>query len=160
MSFTTDRNDPRLGHGVDEKEIPQHEVYLILSEEERAKGFVRPVRDSYIHVGEKVQELVSGHPRELTEQEKNNHGNDYVAYGEYAKPKNSAVGRFFTKEDFDNFKNGYISGCGVLTKMSRPLAETYARDPKFYGATYCCGCNKHLSVNEFVWDGTEELVGS
>lgn len=37
MSYTTDPNDPRLGRGVDDNPIPQHEVYLILSDEERAK---------------------------------------------------------------------------------------------------------------------------
>jgi hypothetical protein len=101
MSYTTDPNDPRLGRGIDEKQIPQHEVYLILSDEERAKGFVRPVRRTYIH----------------------------------------------TK-------------CGTATTMGLALAETYARDPKFYGATYCCGCRKHLWVDEFTWDGTDQKVGS
>lgn len=50
MGVTTNRNDPRLGHGVDEEPIPQHDVYLVLSEEERAKGFVRPYRDRYKHL--------------------------------------------------------------------------------------------------------------
>jgi len=47
MSITSDRNDPGL------KEIGpdgQQKTYLVLSEEERAKGFVRPVRTSYIHL--------------------------------------------------------------------------------------------------------------
>jgi hypothetical protein len=30
----------------------QQKGYVILSQEERAKGFVRPVRDAYVHVGE------------------------------------------------------------------------------------------------------------
>src|SRR3954467_6361571 len=42
-------------------------------------------------------------------------------------------------------------GCGTVTTMGRALSETYARDPKFYGATFCCGCNRHLPVAEFVW---------
>lgn len=49
---TSDRNDPRLPrskHGPDEEPVPQQEVYLVLSEEERAKGFVRPVRSVYLH---------------------------------------------------------------------------------------------------------------
>lgn len=52
MSLTNDPNDPRLGHGVDDPNVPvpQHEVYLVLSEEERAKGFVRPYRDTYTHL--------------------------------------------------------------------------------------------------------------
>ena len=76
-------------------------MYLILSDEERAKGFVRPVRRTYLH-----QE------------------------------------------------------CGSVTTMSRAIAETYARDPHFYGATYCVSCGKHRPVAEFRWDGTDEPVGS
>lgn len=45
--MTTDRNDPGLreldSDGMQKK-------YLILSEQERAKGFVRPVRYSYTHI--------------------------------------------------------------------------------------------------------------
>lgn len=50
-SETTDPDDPRLGHGPDITPVPQNKAYLVLSEQERAKGFVRPVRDSYRHVG-------------------------------------------------------------------------------------------------------------
>jgi hypothetical protein len=99
--FTTDPNDPELGHGVDDKEINQHKKYLVLSEEERAKGFIRPLRRSYTH---KV--------------------------------------------------------CGTSTHMGLALCETYARDPKFYGSTYCTTCRKHLAVSEFVWDEDGEVVGS
>lgn len=109
--LTTDRNDPRLKEGQ-KNETGQHEIYLVLSEEERAKGFVRPYRDSYIHIGTK--------------------GSD---------------GR-------------YTGGCGVETRMGRALSETYARDPKFYGATFCVGCDRHLPVGEFVWKGTNDIVGS
>lgn len=49
MSLTTDPNDPRLKRGVDEEKTEQHETYLVLSEEEIKKGFVRPVRNKYIH---------------------------------------------------------------------------------------------------------------
>ena len=103
MGVTDDRNDPRLTHGVDDGEPrDQAEVYLVLSAEERARGFVRPVRRSYLH-------LV----------------------------------------------------CGAVTTMGIELAETYARDPQFYGATYCCTCRQHCrvgDVGEFVWierDGSE-----
>ena len=51
MSTTTDPDDPDLGHGSDDEPSPMQAKYLVLSEEERAKGFVRPVRSSYIHVG-------------------------------------------------------------------------------------------------------------
>lgn len=55
---------------------------------------------------------------------------------------------------------GIIGGCGAVTTMSLQIAETYARDPGFYGATYCTGCQTHLPVREFTWDGTDEPVGS
>lgn len=44
--MTIDRNDPKLG-----KILPsgQQADYLVLSEEELAKGFVRPVRTEYVH---------------------------------------------------------------------------------------------------------------
>ena len=47
MSLTNDPFDPRLSKiGSD----GQQEVYLVLSDEERAKGFVRPYRDTYRHL--------------------------------------------------------------------------------------------------------------
>jgi hypothetical protein len=49
VSLTTDPKDPRLGHGSDTKPRPMNEAYLVLSEEERAKGFVRPLYRAYIH---------------------------------------------------------------------------------------------------------------
>lgn len=102
MGVTDDPNDPRLTRGVDENPTPMAEVYLVLSEAERAKGFVRPVRRSYQH-----------------------------------------------------------TVCGTVTTMGVALAETYARKPSFYGATYCCGCGLHAAVAEFVWDdGSGQVVGS
>jgi hypothetical protein len=47
---TTDPTDPDLGHGFDSSPGPQNKKYLVLSEEERAKGFVRPVRRTYKHL--------------------------------------------------------------------------------------------------------------
>ena len=45
--------DPKYKGGGAPKDVNpvtgQHESYWVLSEEERAKGFVRPVRDSYVH---------------------------------------------------------------------------------------------------------------
>lgn len=111
MSLTTDPEDPRLGHGTDTEPGPQNAAYLVLSQEERAKGFVRPLYRAYIH-----------HDPE----------------------------------------------CGAVTTMGLALCETYARDPSFYGATYCCGCRLHRPVGkegEFTWlDGqgndTHILVGT
>lgn len=102
---TDDRNDPRLAHGADEEPVPMAEVYLVLSDEEKAKGFVRPVRRTYEHQ----------------------------------------------------------APCGGVTTMGLSIAETYARDPHFYGATYCCKCNKHRPVGlngEFYWYNSDEKVGT
>lgn len=106
MGVTDDRNDPGL------REIDDHGMqrnYLVLSEEERAKGFVRPLRHEYQH-----------------------------------------------------------EKCGTVTYMNTMIAETYARQPDFYGGTYCVGCHGHFPVGaegEFVWvDGagriTNEKVGT
>lgn len=47
MGTTSDRSDPGLSNiGPD----GMQEKYLVLSDEERAKGFVRPVRRSYVHL--------------------------------------------------------------------------------------------------------------
>lgn len=53
---TTDGQPPRPGHEGQGAPAPinpdtgQHEAYWVLSPEERAKGFVRPLRRSYKHV--------------------------------------------------------------------------------------------------------------
>lgn len=76
--------------------------YEVLPPEERAKGFVRPVRNVYIH---------------LT--------------------------------------------CNTETKMGQSIAETYARNPKFYSGTFCAYCKAHFPLNQFVWkDNPDQQVGS
>jgi hypothetical protein len=53
--------------------------------------------------------------------------------------------------------------CGQVTVMAREIAETYARQPDFYGSTYCVHCRQHRRVGadgEFVWQGTDEKVGT
>lgn len=58
-------------------------------------------------------------------------------------------------------RRSYVhSHCGGVTTMGEKLAETYARNPKFYGSTYCAICHMHRPVKEFRWKGTDELVGS
>lgn len=51
------------------------------------------------------------------------------------------------------------ANCGNITTMNEEIAETYARDPSFYGYTYCCTCMMHRPVGEdgeFTWlDGTK-----
>lgn len=53
------------------------------------------------------------------------------------------------------YRDAYVhQKCGTETKMGRALSETYARDPTFYGATFCCECKGHFPVGEngeFVW---------
>lgn len=95
MGLTTDRNDECLN---EIRPDGQQECYLILSDEERAKGFIRPVRRTYVHVV-----------------------------------------------------------CGGSTRMGQAIAETYARNPKFYGGTFCVGCGDHFDlrldgVYQFHWD--------
>lgn len=101
---TTDGQPPRDGWEdgpapAPTREDGQHEAYWVLSEEERAKGFVRPVRQSYVHK----------------------------------------------------------AACGKTTTMGRALAETMARDPDFYDATFCAHCGEHFPLQQFTWseDGTE-----
>lgn len=70
------------------------------------------------------------------------------------------------KEDLDKgfarpLRRSYThSKCGASTRMALPLCETYARDPSFYGRTFCVGCKDHLPVSEFTWDEDGKTVGS
>jgi len=155
MSLTTDPNDPRLGHGTDDKPVPQNEVYLVLSAEERAKGFVRPVRAAYRHVGAPGPKypLRAMNAEEIEETV----GFPYIAFEPYPKGEHgSALGRYWTQGQL----NAAGKGCDTVTTMATALAETYAREPGFYGSTYCVNCSRHLPVADFVWDGTTERVGS
>lgn len=135
----------------------QHGSYWVLSASERAKGFVRPVRESYKHVGPPGPLYPL---RELTDEERERYGNaGYVKFEVYPESESPKTGRFWTQDDLDAIGRG----CGTVTMMCRALAETYARDPHFYGSTMCVGCRTHLPVGErgeFVWDGTTERVGT
>ena len=142
--------------GADTAPVAQNDTYLVLSAAERAKGFVRSVRHSYVHVG------IAGpaHPlRDLREDEQHFKESGYVKYEEYPESDRPSLGRLWTQEQLDSVGKG----CGTVTRMGQALAETYARDPGFYGATYCCGCSMHRRVGadgEFVWEGTDERVGT
>jgi hypothetical protein len=126
----------------------QQKGYVVLSEEERRKGFVRPVRCSYKHVGVRPRHAT----RELTAEEKKQYADYHYVLKEINPDGNS--GRYWTEKQLH-------SGCGTVTTMGRALAETYARDPEFYGGTFCCGCGTHLPLEEFVWcDNPDEVVGS
>lgn len=47
--LTTDPNHPDLKRGIDEEKVPQNKAYLVLNDDEKAKGYIRPIRDTYIH---------------------------------------------------------------------------------------------------------------
>lgn len=107
ISTTTDGKPPEPGlesAGAPKPinpETGQHGAYWVLNEEERRKGFVRPIRTSYIH-----------------------------------------------------------DRCGSVTTMGMALSETYARDPSYYGSTFCVACRTHYPVSEFKWKDTDQVVGS
>ncbi|MDQ5961860.1 MAG: hypothetical protein QG669_252 [Patescibacteria group bacterium] len=46
MSTTTDKNDPRLLLKGDDGQM---HAYFVLSQEEKSKGFIRPIRGEYVH---------------------------------------------------------------------------------------------------------------
>lgn len=50
--------------------------------------------------------------------------------------------------------------CGGVTQMHRAIAETWAKDPHFYAATYCVRCRMHRPVNEFYWADGGGRLGS
>ena len=98
----TDGSAETADHRNINPDTGQQKDYVVLSAEERSKGVVRPVRQSYTH-----------------------------------------------------------NKCGQDTHMASSIAETYARDPGFYGGgTFCAACRTHFPLAEFVWEGTEEQVGS
>lgn len=124
------------------------------------EGFKRSVRLSYVHVGTPGPRFPL---RDLTEEEVkrfNTGGHDpYVKFEDYPESEAPKCGRFWTQADFDKVGKG----CGCKTSMPRSIAETYAANPGYYGSTFCCGCGKYLPVGrdgEFVWDGTDERVGT
>ena len=127
----------------------------MLSDEERSKGWVRPYREAYTHVGDAGPK----HPtRELTAEEQERYGEfEYKLFESYPDADETGlIGRFWTQKDLDRIG----AGCGTSTKMNSTIAATYAREPTYYGSTFCTGCKTHFPVGEFVWDGTEEVVGS
>lgn len=153
----TDGSTPSPGF-TDKKENGQQVDYLVLCPEERAKGFVRPYRDSYIHAGKKLR----GELEMLDEPVKNEvTGKMYAAIDRFELSHGAKAGTYLTQEEVDQIKHtGHYGGCGTLTKMSSSIAETYARNPKFYSGTFCCGCGKHFPVGEFTWEPDGSVVGS
>lgn len=131
----------------------QQRDYVVLSPEERAKGFVKPVRETYRHIGPPAPEFPL---RDLTAEEIATFPQSgYVKFEDYQGTRGSAVGRFWTQAQLDDTTRR----CGSTTTMGRSIAETYAREPSFYGGTFCCACGKHLPLTEFEWlDGEPMYV--
>jgi hypothetical protein len=103
-ALTDGSSIPDDGSHLQDRGDGQQRGYVVLTEQERSRGFVRPVRQKYVH-----------------------------------------------------------AKCGTVTHMGLALAETYARDPRFYSGTYCVACGNHFPVGpdgEFTWDGTTEKVGT
>jgi hypothetical protein len=142
----------------------QHKDYIVLCPDERAKGFIRPFRNKYIHVG-RFNSHWKGVHRILwgNEISPSPSGEPYVAVMTILTNEDGSFkgGAYVTKKELDAWQKGErIGGCGVETRMGDALSETYARDPKFYGATFCVGCNQHLPAGEFIWSQDGEIVGS
>lgn len=157
---TTDGLPPRAGYEnsaapAPAKENGQHEAYWILCKEERQKDFIRPVRRSYIHVGLPATKYPL---RDLTQEEHERYDKfGYIKFEIYPESEDPLLGKFWTQKELDKINNG----CNTTTTMAQTIAETYAREPKFYGSTFCCYCGAHFPVEEFVWkDNPEERVGS
>jgi hypothetical protein len=132
----------------------QHESYWILSQAERQKGFIRPLRHSYVHVGPEGPLFPM---RELTQEQRERFGSHwYVGFEEYPINHKYGLGKYWTQAGLDRVGKG----CRTTTSMGDSIAETYARNPKHYSSTFCAACKRHFPVEEFVWSGTDERVGS
>src|SRR5436190_21817549 len=124
----------------------QHKGYIVLCEDERKKGFVRPYRDAYKHIGRSVcgasveSDQRLGGTRRICDDPQGHDGEHGSVFRSVSQPEHADV-----------LRTHRLGGCGSVTTMGRALSETYARDPTFYGATFCVSCNKHLPVADFVW---------
>lgn len=50
--------------------------------------------------------------------------------------------------------------CGKDTMLAIALAQGFAGDLSFLREAYCTTCGKHFPVSDFLWEETEEEVGS
>ena len=145
-------------------ETGQHDGYIVLCPDERKKGFVRPFRDSYRHVGPFACGCrPTGHDFPICALPLGHDGGHYGGGSAWVGgvPSQEPVRLTRTINDRPGMSFlDQVGGCGTVTKMGRDLSETYARDPKFYGATFCVACNRHLPVAEFVWTVDGQQVGS
>lgn len=123
-------------------------------------GFKRPVRLTYRHVGRPGPKYPLA---DLTPEQRERFG-VYAKFEAYPPDSpegrgGSAKGRYWTQAMLDSIG----SGCGTVTSMPQAVAATYAAEPGYYGSTFCCGCRIYAAVGrdgEFVWDGTNDRVGT
>lgn len=150
----TDGTQVYLEHRVIDPATGMQQGYVVLAEEERAKGFILPLRRSYRHVGKSPPKNPL---RDLTDEERQRYG--FAKFEVYPEGESPIKGRYWTQEEVDTIGKG----CGTVTVMGRMLAETCARDPFFYSDTFCVACKAHFPVGvdgEFVWSDTSEKVGT
>lgn len=142
--ITTDPKHP----GIDKPSGPdgENEAYLVLSEEERVKGFVRPVRGSYLHLGR----TVCGKVRNNGERDRT--GRQWVCTGELHHEGVCYTWKAVSDEAVLPASHDHLlGGCGTVTTMGQALAETWARDVSFYNRTWCAECRDHRPATEFRW---------
>lgn len=149
--------DTHTGAPTEEKLADgQLKDHFVLCPEDRAKGFVRPYRDSYLHIGiEGPKYPTVPVDEEFRAQRDYELDPKWVVYEEYPEGADrTGLGRYWTQEQLDKVGKG----CGGSTKMGRSIAETYAAQPTYYGSTFCARCGDYFRVGrdgEFVWeDGT------
>jgi len=158
----TGRGEPSEGStgAPTDEQLPdgQYKDHWILSEEERSKGFIRPVRSVYRHVGIPGPK---GELRDLDVKQEELFGDcGYMKFEVYPENELPMTGRFWTEAEL----NSIDQGCGTETTMaSQALSETYAREPRFYGSTFCVGCGDYFPVGErgeFIWTDDGTRVGT
>jgi hypothetical protein len=158
---TTSGDAPSKVRAEQTEATGQHKSYIVLCEDERKKGFVRPYRDAYKHVGRRV----CGKPRQLLTSsgidptplpvvctDEPDHAGDCTVWAPVDSDAAMAKAR----------DRHVLGGCGSVTTMGRALSETYARDFTFYSGTFCVHCNAHFPVGEhgeFVWIERDGSIG-
>lgn len=145
---------PDDGSHTELKANGQQQGYVVLTPEERARGWVRPYRDAYKHVGPHV----CGYPG-LPDPEGKKLPLVCTLPPGHAGPHRCD----HQVEDVGQLERAgnkhHIGGCQAITPMTRSIAETYARDPGFYSGTFCTTCGKHRPLSEFRWYEMDGSIG-
>jgi hypothetical protein len=132
---------------------PRHQIVLCVAA--GAWGCVARVRDLNTPGGRPaprfpLRDLTAEELRYNEGQPEAEHFVKYEVYPELPTGQSGARGRLWTQAELDSVGKG----CGAVTSMPRKIAETYAREPGFYGSTFCVRCGTYRPVGEdgeFVW---------